>query len=145
MLRRIPREHATTISAFSSELTELAMHYSWPGNVRELNNFVTRTAILQDIPEAMRELQSRVDRQNNSSQTATPAVVVPEMLPCNNMRSVVRDIKEKTEMHLIQDALNAAGWNRRHAARDLRISYRALLYKIQRYKLSPAVSHSPGV
>lgn len=141
MIKRIPYENGNSIDHFPPELVELATNYSWPGNVRELNNFVTRTAILQDIPEAIRELRSRVDRHDpsRSGVSSTPPQEIPVS---NNMRNIVRDIKEKTEMHLIQDALNAANWNRRHAAQELKISYRALLYKIQRYNLNPAINNS---
>ncbi|MHB1022717.1 MAG: sigma 54-interacting transcriptional regulator [Acidobacteriaceae bacterium] len=139
MLKRIPYENAHGIDRFPTELAEMAMNYSWPGNVRELSNFVTRTAILQDMPEALRELRHRVERQSFGSEPE-PHLASSSVPPANNMRSIVRDIKEKTEMHLIQDALNAAGWNRRHAAQELNISYRALLYKIQRYKLNPIAS-----
>jgi two-component system response regulator AtoC len=52
------------------------------------------------------------------------------------MRSVVNEIKNQTESHMIQKALAATGWNRRRAATDLNISYRALLYKIQQHGLS---------
>jgi two-component system, NtrC family, response regulator AtoC len=37
---------------------------------------------------------------------------------------------------MIRDALLACGWNRRRAASNLNISYRALLYKIQQHGLS---------
>lgn len=53
------------------------------------------------------------------------------------MRSIVRDLKERTEMQMIQDALEASRWNRRQAAQCLNISYRALLYKIQQHRLTP--------
>ena len=52
------------------------------------------------------------------------------------MRSVVNDVKNQTESRMIQKALAATGWNRRRAATDLNISYRALLYKIQQHGLS---------
>jgi DNA-binding NtrC family response regulator len=53
------------------------------------------------------------------------------------MRSLVQDVKHRTETRMIEEALLASGWNRRNAARSLNISYRSLLYKIQQYQLSP--------
>jgi DNA-binding NtrC family response regulator len=38
---------------------------------------------------------------------------------------------------MIQNALEVSGWNRRHAAKYLNISYRGLLYKIQQHRLTP--------
>jgi DNA-binding NtrC family response regulator len=52
------------------------------------------------------------------------------------MRSAVNDVKNRAESLMIQEALAASGWNRRRAATDLNISYRALLYKIQQHGLS---------
>jgi DNA-binding NtrC family response regulator len=49
----------------------------------------------------------------------------------------MRDVKDRTEAQLIQDALEVVGWNRRHAAQYLNISYRGLLYKIQQHRLTP--------
>jgi DNA-binding NtrC family response regulator len=56
------------------------------------------------------------------------------------MRSIMRDVKDRTEAQLIQDALEVSGWNRRHAAQYLNISYRGLLYKIQQHRLTPRLS-----
>jgi two-component system response regulator AtoC len=59
------------------------------------------------------------------------------------MRSVVRDMKDRAEAQMIQQALEVSGWNRRHAAKYLNISYRGLLYKIQQHQLSPRSSSRP--
>ena len=57
------------------------------------------------------------------------------------MRSVVRDMKDRAEAQMIKDALEVSGWNRRHAAKYLNISYRGLLYKIQQHHLAPNPSN----
>jgi two-component system, NtrC family, response regulator AtoC len=67
-------------------------------------------------------------------------VVEMAPVPCSGMRSVVRDLKDRTEVRMIQEALDASGWNRRHAAQNLNISYRALLYKIQQHRLAPRMA-----
>jgi DNA-binding NtrC family response regulator len=54
----------------------------------------------------------------------------------------VRDLKERTEMQMIQDALEVCRWNRRKAAQLLNISYRALLYKIQQHRLTPRTAEN---
>ena len=50
----------------------------------------------------------------------------------------MRDMKERTEVQMIQSALEAYGWNRRRAAQYLNISYRGMLYKIQQHRLRPS-------
>jgi DNA-binding NtrC family response regulator len=53
------------------------------------------------------------------------------------LKSLVRDAKGEAEKKAIAVALEETHWNRKAAARLLRISYRALLYKIQQYQMSP--------
>lgn len=60
------------------------------------------------------------------------------------MRSIIRDLKERMEMKMILNVLAASRWNRCQAARGLNISYRALLYKIQQYHLTPRSLKSRG-
>jgi len=52
------------------------------------------------------------------------------------MKNAISEIKNQTEIRMLQDALSASGWNRRKAAMNLNISYRSLLYKIQQHGLS---------
>jgi DNA-binding NtrC family response regulator len=46
-------------------------------------------------------------------------------------------MKDRAEAQMIKNALEVSGWNRRHAAKYLNISYRGLLYKIQQHRLAP--------
>jgi DNA-binding NtrC family response regulator len=50
----------------------------------------------------------------------------------------LRYLREQAEIKAIQSALKLAGWNRKHASRLLKISYRGLLYKIRRHDIRPA-------
>jgi len=44
---------------------------------------------------------------------------------------------EEAESQVILCALQHTGWNRKRAAAILKISYRGLLYKVRRYKITP--------
>ena len=48
----------------------------------------------------------------------------------------LRSFRDRAEIQAIQQALGYAGWNRTRAARLLEISYRSLLLKIQRHKIT---------
>ena len=50
---------------------------------------------------------------------------------------MVRNLKDDAESAVIARTLEETGWNRKAAAGDLRISYKALLYKIKQYHLTP--------
>jgi transcriptional regulator with GAF, ATPase, and Fis domain len=55
----------------------------------------------------------------------------------------LRSHRTQAEIHAIRQALARTGWIRKRAARLLAISYRSLLYKIERYKITPPVTISP--
>jgi two-component system, NtrC family, response regulator AtoC len=119
-----------------SRLLDVAMLYDWRGNVRELRNFVTRAIVMRDTAAAIRELEEKVASMGSAVRDRST-----EVAPCAGIRSIVRDAKDRTELQLIENALEMFGWNRRRAAQYLNISYRALLYKIQQHRLRPL----PGV
>ena len=143
IVRRSPAEMKNgTDSTFSARLMDLAVLYDWPGNVRELRNFVTRTIIMRDPSAAMRELEAKIDtgKQNILEEPEMLESVPAIAANCSGMRSIMRDVKDRAEAELIRDALEVSGWNRRHAAQYLNISYRGLLYKIQQHRLTPKIS-----
>jgi len=119
---------------FPARIIDAAFLYDWPGNVRELRNFVTRAIIMRDPDAALRELETKTAAAGGTSGQISSR---GEVSHGSGMKSIVRDVKERAEVRMIQDALEVSGWNRRHAARSLNISYRALLYKIQQHRLTP--------
>ena len=139
IVRRLPEELRNSYEfTFSSRLMDAVLLYDWRGNVRELRNFVTRTVTMRDSETAIHELETKIAagyRAPESEIEAHPALS-PEL---TGMRSIVRDMKDRAEAQMIQNALEVSGWNRRHAAKYLNISYRGLLYKIQQHRLSPKV------
>jgi len=119
---------------------DVALLYDWRGNLRELLNFVTRAIVMRDADAATRELEARVAA---SAATDARDHFVDAAPPCVGFRSVVRDVKARTEAQMIQSALETFGWNRRRAAQYLNISYRSLLYKIQQHRLRPWLAGDP--
>ena len=137
-IRRTPEEmKSNSECGLPSRLVDAALFYRWPGNLRELRNFVTRTLILRNPDAALRELETKIEASAAPGQNDRMVSAQPDSA---GMRSIVRDVKDRTEVQMIQDALDASGWNRRHAAQDLNISYRGLLYKIQQHRLTPRLS-----
>jgi two-component system, NtrC family, response regulator AtoC len=141
MIRRAPADMTHGFGArLPSRLMDVALLYDWRGNVRELRNFVTRTIIMRDADAAARELEEKVAL---SSPDVPPNQAADVSLPCAGIRSIIRDVKDRTEVQMIQNALDAFGWNRRRTAQYLNISYRALLYKIQQHRLRPLPAPDP--
>jgi DNA-binding NtrC family response regulator len=58
----------------------------------------------------------------------------------SSQNSTLRGILDEAESQAILQALQFTGWNRKRAARLLKISYRGLLYKIRRHSITPPVA-----
>jgi transcriptional regulator with PAS, ATPase and Fis domain len=104
--------------------------YTWPGNLRELENIINRYLILQDEKTVIAELEE-----------ARSAPALPDKaqdhVEAGGLKKLVRGLKGEAESSVIAGVLEETGWNRKAAANDLQISYKALLYKIKQYDLSP--------
>lgn len=53
-----------------------------------------------------------------------------------NLKEIGRKAAEAAEKEHIRNTLSYTNWNRKAAARLLQVSYKALLYKIEKYQLN---------
>jgi two-component system, NtrC family, response regulator AtoC len=143
MLRRHAENFRQRSVYVSPQLMEMLQEYDWPGNLRELSNFVIRMLILQDPNAILSDLTAKIRSKRGGAKGFRTTLELGA--ESENMHKIVRDFKNQTESRLIQEALDAAGWNRRRAAMQLRISYRTLLYKIQQYRLKNTAVRYPAV
>lgn len=107
---------------FAPELLSYLQNLSWPGNLRELSNYVARYIVVG--PEAL--MQKEVIRQRPASQNSANRSTAG--LP---LKKIAKEAIREMERNAIIEALRANHWNRRKAAQELKISYRALIYKIR--------------
>ncbi len=121
----------------SPTLLEACQEYSWPGNVRELNNFVKRYLVLGDEKLAIHELTPKKDG-GGAPFDSTPRSGSESS---GGLKSLSRNAKDEAEAEAIAKALDQTNWNRKQAAVLLKISYKALLYKIRQYGIAEAKSH----
>ena len=129
-MARFSARYARTPLPVSPKLLDSCLKYSWPGNLRELENFVKRFLILGDEKLAIAELEQQDDGETQT--VPTPGEVSEKP---GDLKSLVRNVKDEAEVHAIRRALEQTNWNRKRAAADLNISYKALLYKIRQYGL----------
>lgn len=94
----------------------------WRGNIRELENWISRYVLLGE-EELLEELISMKHPYSGR----------PDELPEGSipLKRIARQAGRAMSRELILKALQANRWNRRKAARDLKISYRTLLYEIR--------------
>jgi two-component system response regulator AtoC len=144
-MARLAAQYALPPVQFSPTLLEACMHYTWPGNLRELENFVKRYLVMSDEATAMAELRANWHK-NQTVKELPPIPIAPrsEIVPTNGeahgspLQSVLRTLKNETELQAISRALQETHWNRKRAARLLNISYRGLLYKIRQHGITRA-------
>jgi two-component system response regulator AtoC len=119
-LRKYGRDFQRTVPELSEETHRLFEEYSWPGNVRELENAAKAIVALGDETVAMGGLRAmllRPDLGSNGSRVS--------------LKQAARAASREAEKEIILRVLTRTRWNRRRAAQELQISYKALLYKLK--------------
>ncbi|MGC2256699.1 MAG: sigma 54-interacting transcriptional regulator [Candidatus Sulfotelmatobacter sp.] len=119
-LGKFGRDFQRTVPALSEETQRLFQEYSWPGNVRELENAARAIVALGDENVAMGGLRAMLRRPQAENDGGRIS-----------LKQAARAASREMEKELILRALTRTRWNRRRAAQDLQISYKALLYKLK--------------
>jgi len=114
---------------------EACLRHSWPGNLRELSNFVKRYLVLGDETLAASELQPRPDGGGGMHVDADGKAAAAGA-EGGGLKTLSRNAKDEAEAEAISRALEETNWNRKQAAALLKISYKALLYKIRQYGIA---------
>ncbi len=104
----------------SAATKQLFMEYSWPGNLRELEAAARAIVAVGDESVAMGGLRSTFAHADNAANGSRVS-----------LKEVARAASREAEKELILKALTRTRWNRRRAAQELQISYKALLYKLK--------------
>jgi two-component system, NtrC family, response regulator AtoC len=121
-----------------SVMERLARH-RYPGNVRELENLIKRMIVLDDPFLARIPLPDNGPENGRASSSPAP-LQAPSTTLVPSLKEISRQASQAAEREAIAKTLEQTGWNRVRAARALRISYRALLYKIKQAGLDAARS-----
>lgn len=118
---------------FSRPRPQLAAHtvrilqdHAWPGNVRELENVMRKLVALGDEGIALADLG------NGNGPAEQPGGNGHGGL---SLKEAARAASRQAERELILKVLGRTRWNRKRAAQELRISYKALLYKLKQIGL----------
>jgi DNA-binding NtrC family response regulator len=131
------------------------MDYSWPGNIRELENLVKRYVIVGNEAQIIRELSTPKpivssitgtipvwglnDTASGSERPPEKALSIPISAAKGNgtateplsLLEIGRRAAMSAEREAIERVLTQTRWNRRQAAKILKISYKALLNKLK--------------
>jgi two-component system response regulator AtoC len=111
----------------AADAMQAFLAYAWPGNIRELENFMKRMIVLQDFT---------LYRTLAPAPTVTP-LPTPERAETFaaatslSLKEISRRAVLEAEREVIIRTLEQCRWNRVKTAKTIKISYRALLYKMK--------------
>jgi len=126
-LRKHCERYQLAIPSLTDDATDLLTRYTWPGNVRELENAIERLVVLgksdvirtEDLPSNIRQAKSRVSAINLK-------------LPDEGINL------EEVEREILIQSLERHEWNQTRAAHYLNISRKTLIYRMEKFGLTPA-------
>ncbi|MCC6539564.1 MAG: sigma-54-dependent Fis family transcriptional regulator [Bryobacterales bacterium] len=153
------------VPAITPPLRQALLDHNWPGNVRELENLMQRYLLFRNADTVIRDLRPRfrspsptqvnqavaaaaasmavagsafetLSAPTNGGMPAamSPAPVAPMGASLSPLEAAAQ-AKDRAETKAILEALDAARWNRKQAARILNIDYKALLYRMKKLAL----------
>ena len=114
------RDFSRPVPVLSRETQSFFLEYHWPGNIGELKDAARAIVALGDEGLAMGGLRSLLRRagHNHGGEKIS-------------LKEAARAASREAEKELILQVLTRTRWNRRRAAQELQISYKALLYKLK--------------
>jgi len=118
-LSKYAASYQRSIPPLSAKINQLFLEYTWPGNLRELEDAARAIVVLGDEALAMGGLKSLLLKSGRANGEKV------------SLKEVAKAASREAEKELILKVLNRMRWNRRKAALELQISYKALLYKLK--------------
>ena len=155
-LRKYSEVYGKHTAPFGDHAVGRMMEYNWPGNIRELENLVKRYVIVGNEAQIIRELSTPKPIVSSTSAAGSgwsakdtesyvdkaPMKQPQAAIPISSARGdsaadtpslleIGRRAAMSAEREAIERVLTQTRWNRRRAAKILKISYKALLNKLK--------------
>lgn len=118
------KEYAIKSDPFGEDVLDYLRSMDWPGNVRELSNGIARYVLI-GRDAMLTEGQAKPNRPNAVIKNSKPGRAI------SPLKHIAKEAIREMERNVILEVLQNNQWNRRKAAQALKISYRALIYKIR--------------
>jgi len=134
--------------------------YPWPGNVRQLQNSIKKQMVFNSWEKILEELPmecpetSLTIQEEEQIKGAKPIVndptrIISQFIDIStssdkifediSLKKIKKLASGRVEKEVIAFVLEKVGWNRSHAAKILKISYKTLLYKIDEFEVRPSI------
>ncbi len=130
--------------------------YPWPGNVRQLKNCIKKQIVFNSWEKIIEELpreypETNIDNhEDGQSNAAKPLAnystkIISQFIDIStssdklfediSLKKIKKLASGRVEKEIITFVLEKVGWNRSHAAKILKISYKTLLYKMKDFEV----------
>jgi DNA-binding NtrC family response regulator len=119
-LDRYASAYTCEVPVLSESTRRLFAEYSWPGNLPQLEAAIRTIVAVGSESVAMAGLRSMLTQGEGKANGDRVS-----------LKEASRAASREAERELILKVLNRTRWNRRRAAQELQISYKALLYKLK--------------
>ncbi len=116
--------------SMSPVLTRFLLTHPWTGNLDELEDAMRTIVAVGNVQVAISALRSSGPNGNGREKRNGAEPV--------SLKQAARAASQRAERELILKVLSKTNWNRKKAAEELRISYKALLYKLKEIGSTPA-------
>ena len=124
-LEQATTRHGVEIRPLSPDVLRILMEHGWPGNVRELANAVERLVLLaEDGRPSIEDLPAELRR------AAVGEEGCPFSLPADGL------VWEQVERGMMRQAMERSQGNRAAAARLMGLTYKAFLYRLEKYGMA---------
>jgi DNA-binding NtrC family response regulator len=148
-MHRLAKHYGLSPRELSPAIIEAWQTHNWPGNLSELEHCVKRYLMVGDEELMFGNFRTSPDggprevalaKARKANIAPLPGQSGASLAGSKSLRSLVQNVKSEAERNAIAAALEKTGWNRKAAARLLKVSYRTVLYKIEHYKMSSSDS-----
>ena len=140
-LQKNNEQYNKDVTHLSPETMEIFSKYHWPGNVRELENMVRRLVVLGNEATVVEEIKlsgTRLQEREEVKDSLDLGALGADFSDAQgiDLKAISRRAAQLAEKGVIEKVLQETRWNRKEAALRLKISYKALLYKMKENGLS---------
>ena len=141
-LRRFAQQYGRRSTTVSVETMRRFMEYPWPGNIRELENMMKRIVVLGSEDWVGEELVvGAAPDEIPPPEAAAPRPSLDDLRDFDALRDFdglgLKEIGQRAvavaERIALQRVLGDVRWNRMEAARRLKVNYKTVLSKIEKY------------
>lgn len=105
----------------STEMVKFILDHPWPGNLTQFHTAMKTCVAIGDQSITLAALRAGAPKSNSNGKNGSPI----------SLKEASRAASIEIERQMISQTLATTGWNRKRAAGELRISYKALLYKLK--------------